>query len=189
MPGIGTREEKSGLGRRWLDLHCWGMTSCASTTGANPSNYLYLAPLWVACSMRVNTIGVLVVETSSSALTRLGIYRGHPPKELVVDAGTVGADTVGYKEIALGLGLPRGWYYLAWWTNANLQGYRSDQGMPCPGGLIAVAENDGGAIRVRAVTGYRVEGNYSGGLPQWLTGDYAPSPAYVELIYAFVRGI
>lgn len=91
-------------------------TSAATGTTLMAVGAMYLRPFLVPVRRAFDRIGLNISGAGvSGALVRLGIYTdgGGYPNALVVDAGTVAADTSGAKEAVISQTLDPGVYWLA----------------------------------------------------------------------------
>ena len=88
------------------------LTPAASGTLAITSNTMYATPFVVRQQQLWTKIGVNVTTAAAVTYAYLGIYRMENgiPTTLVLDAGAVGLDTTGTKEITISQVLPAGMY-------------------------------------------------------------------------------
>jgi hypothetical protein len=90
----------------------WGNAS----TSSRPNGYLTCLPLRVDTGFNVVGIGIEVTTAGQAgAVLRLGIYidSGSAPGALLLDAGTVAADSTGIKTLPISATLTAGWWWLA----------------------------------------------------------------------------
>jgi len=87
-----------------------------SSTGSLSANTLIGVPIFIGGSQAVTEIGIEVTGAGAGGtVIRLGIYSdsGGVPGSLLLDAGTVAADSAAVKTIAITQTLDPGWYFLA----------------------------------------------------------------------------
>lgn len=80
------------------------------------------SPVLITDDQEISSIGIRVIAAAASAVFRLGIYSAGSdgsPSTLLLDAGTVDASTIGFKDIgSLSLTVTAGYY----WSAVVLQG-------------------------------------------------------------------
>jgi hypothetical protein len=119
-----------------------------SGTSAGAANFKRASPFYIPVSTSFDRIAVNVTTAgTASALVRLGIYNvvDGLPTTLVIDAGTVAADTTGVKEITIALTLAPGWYAMTYNRNEAAIAVRRSVSNINVGetNLATVAPNDG----------------------------------------------
>lgn len=95
----------------------WYTAPCQPSTSSRPNGYLTAIPFAVDRPLTITALGIEVTTVGNAgAVLRLGVYAdsGGQPGTLLVDGGTVAADTTGVKTLAITpLALPVGFVYLA----------------------------------------------------------------------------
>jgi hypothetical protein len=87
-----------------------------NAVAAGAANFIRAIPFYVPVATTFDRIACNVTtQGTAAAEVRLGIYNvaNGVPTTLVLDAGSVGANTTGVKEITISVTLPRGWYALS----------------------------------------------------------------------------
>ena len=91
-----------------------------TTTGVATAGFLRSIPIYVPnpAGVIATSIGIeITVAGAAGALARLGICDctdDFRPGKLLLDAGTVTIDAVGFRSIIINLFLRQGWYWLIW---------------------------------------------------------------------------
>ena len=91
-------------------------------TVALTANQLYGIPIFIGVNQVVTEIGIEVTTAgSASTVIRLGIYgeSSGVPGNLIVDAGTVTADSNAVKAITISQTLAPGWYFLCCFSDST----------------------------------------------------------------------
>lgn len=106
---------------------------------------LFLSP----SSLTINRIGMEVLSPASSGgKGRLGIYYNNDlegaPSTLLLGAGEVPVDTVGWKEIAVNLTLNPGWYWISFVTS-SVVGVQGKGNSEVEGHLVGFPDSYSGA--------------------------------------------
>jgi len=98
------------------------LTSAATTTFAITLNRLYGVPILVGITQTFDRIS-MEVTTGAAGNIRLGLYTSHAttylPDELVVDGGTIDANSVAVQEVTISESLVPGLYWGAFVSDAS----------------------------------------------------------------------
>ncbi|MHC5768719.1 MAG: hypothetical protein ACYTXI_24470 [Nostoc sp.] len=97
---------------RYYFSHCYN----GSAFTAFAPNYIFYTYFYIAKKQQFNRISTITNAVGGTGSTiRIGIYNvaGGIPTTLVIDAGTISAETVAIKEIIINVTLETGWYAFA----------------------------------------------------------------------------
>lgn len=113
---IGTPMNPSGL-QLFYPGWWYGSEGRGNGTAGETNNKTTATPFWVPTPTKIDKIACEVISGVSGAVVRLGIYNASEkdlPADVILDAGTVDASTLGVKEIfIIPVTLKPGLYFLA----------------------------------------------------------------------------
>jgi peptidoglycan/xylan/chitin deacetylase (PgdA/CDA1 family) len=118
MPSGSVDEIAAAMGgvRTFISGRYYGPPGAAPGTLTLPVGRCTITPFWVPQATTIDRLAAEVTTGGASSVARIGIYDSTPddrPGSLVLDAGTVAADTAGVKEATVSQPLRAGLYWLA----------------------------------------------------------------------------